>query len=99
MTATNQNFYMYAGDTKNLNISVTNDDGSPLDLTGCTITWVLKKNNSELVKTTTNGVIELEPSDTSDLYGIYPHECELTDQTGNVSTIFIGKVTIDKGII
>jgi outer membrane lipoprotein-sorting protein len=90
---------MYAGDTKNITISVTKDDGTPLDLTGCTITWVLKKNNSELVKTTTNGVIGLVASDTSDLNGIYPHECELTDQTGNVSTIFIGKVTIEKYII
>ncbi|MBT2725130.1 MULTISPECIES: hypothetical protein [unclassified Bacillus (in: firmicutes)] len=43
MTAINQNFSMFAGDSKNLIVNVTKDDGSTLDLNGTTVKWGLRK--------------------------------------------------------
>ncbi|MDR7237106.1 hypothetical protein J2Y02_001717 [Neobacillus drentensis] len=104
---TNQNFSMYAGDSKSIIIPVTKDDGSPLNLTGAAVKWGVRKRESS----TTNDIlkespaitvsgseitISLAPVDTETLTGSYYHECELTDQQGNVSTLFVGLVTITK---
>ncbi|MBT2729445.1 hypothetical protein J7E63_21365 [Bacillus sp. ISL-75] len=111
MTAINQNFSMFAGDSKNLIVTVTKDDGSFVDLNGTTVKWGLrKKENStinEVSKTTDDGItllgdeitIKLDPTDTLNLLGIYFQECELTDQLGNVSTIFTGGVKINRSVV
>jgi hypothetical protein len=102
VTAINQNFSMYAGDTKNLVITM------PEDLTGCTVKWGLRQRQYStenfISKTTSDGIsingteitIKLAPADTQALAGTYFHECEVTDQLGNVSTIFTGMGTISK---
>lgn len=105
MTMTNQNFTMYAGDTKNILIPVTNDRGAAVNLTGATYRWVLKKalqsstntlEKSDSVTNANNIEFNLAPSDTEGLLGNYYHECELTDQLGNVSTILTGTATFKK---
>ncbi|WP_078548636.1 hypothetical protein [Litchfieldia alkalitelluris] len=105
MTATNQSFTMIAGDTKNITVNVTNDSGTALNLSGATIKWVMKKRvtstENDLLKTDItivgDGVIQIKlvPIDTVSLRGTFYHECEVTDQYGNVSTIFTGNITIN----
>jgi hypothetical protein len=105
VTAINQNFMMYAGDSKNLVVTM------PEDLTGCTVKWGLRQRmystENLLSKTTNDGIsingteisIKLAPEDTQTLAGTYYHECEVTDQLNNVSTIFTGMVTISRSAI
>jgi hypothetical protein len=110
MTAVNQDFKIVAGDSKNITITITNDDGVGLNLLNATIKWVLKKSTKNtanvLLKTEIDGItitdsqngvmqIKLLPSDTLELGGsrLY-HECEVTDQSGNVSTVTSGIVSI-----
>jgi hypothetical protein len=102
VTAINQNFSMIAGDTKNLIIPM------PEDLTGCTVKWGLRQraySTENLInKSTNDGItvngteitIKLAPTDTQSLQGVLFHECEVTDQLGNVSTIFTGNATISR---
>jgi hypothetical protein len=107
MTINNQNFEMYSGDSKIINVIVTNTDGSSLDLTGATIKWGVIKNSSRIIyKDTTSGIainipmtlgrftITLNPSDTANISGIFAHEAEITDSVGDVSTVFTGVIKI-----
>lgn len=104
-----QNFDMVAGDTKKINITVT-DTGSAVDLTGASIKWALKRSvsasSTDVFKTTSSGIsitdathgkfqITLNPSDTLALKGTYYHESEVTDASGNVSTVCSGNVVIN----
>ncbi|MEH7093925.1 hypothetical protein [Neobacillus vireti] len=100
MTAVNQNFTMYQGDSKNLIVAVE----GVTDLIGVTLKWGLRKREydttnlvlkeNEITVSGTEIRIPLKPPDTETLLGTYYHECELTDQQGNVSTLFTGIVTI-----
>ena|SRR5437764_15345572 len=103
-------FSMYSGETKNINITINEQDGvTPVDLTGATITWHLKgslrsgnilvskdNNNGIIITDTANGKIrvQLSPADTSGLNGIYYHVCEITDLIGDHSVVLIGKITV-----
>ncbi len=66
MTIENQNFEMYAGDTKQVYISISDEDnGGQMDLTGVTIAWVLYDPNLDsvlLTKTTVSGIIIPSPT-------------------------------------
>ncbi len=108
MTATGQNLEMYKGDSKLLVITSTDDSNNPLDLSGCTLNYVIYRTTPSTIvvtKTTTSGIaitdptggifeITLYPADTEGLLGFYQHECELTDLSNNISTLFTGKVQI-----
>lgn len=94
-TMENQDFEMYAGDTAILNFSVSMAG----TLTGATIKWVM----STITKTIGSGItvtgdrtftVTLSPADTTSLAGSYPHEAEITDSSGNVSTVARGTATI-----
>lgn len=97
---------MYQGETKNLVVPITKEDGTALDLTGSTITWALRQrmqSTSNLIvksspsQITTNGntlTVQLIPSDTTTLKGAYYHECKMVDTQGNESELFNGNVTI-----
>lgn len=110
MTQKNQDFEMYAGDTKKINVTAT-ENGSPMDLTGATIKWGIVKNSVKVVsKDLTNGIsitnplggnftITLNPADTSTINGNYYHEAEVTDSVGNISTIMTGVIKILKSEI
>lgn len=107
----NQNFSMYSGETKSLPFTATNtEDGSPINLSGATIKWALKRalNTANAVyKDTTSGItvtdaangvftISLIPGDTQSLTGNYIHAAEVTDSSGNVSVVTVGTATITK---
>lgn len=105
MTATNQNFSMYSGNSKKIIITVTSPDGTALN-GSISAKWFLKEHDvSEgiiIQKTLGSGMalvngkleVTLTQADTDNLDGTYHQECELTDQFGNISTILVGTVTI-----
>jgi hypothetical protein len=103
MTMINQNFTLYAGNTKNIIIPVTGIE----DLMGATIKWGVRKKEysttNDLLKESPDIVtdkntitIKLKPPDTANLLGSYYHECEVVDQQKNVSTVFTGLMTINR---
>lgn len=110
MTAVNQNFTMFAGDTKELIISVTTPDGKTVNLTGATLKWALKAGggapvNALLKQSPSGGIVisdalggvfrvTLNPVDTRNLTGSFAHIGELTDSGGNLSTILTGTMTL-----
>lgn len=111
MTILNQDFKMYAGDSKLVTVTVTDENDTSLDITGVNIEWVVKRNVRSTIKnvykssqaggiTITNPLIgefqiKLDPADTVALSGIFYHEAELTDVQGSVSTLFTGNLTIE----
>src|SRR5574340_899717 len=109
MTTVNQDFSLWQCDDKTLSVSLT-ESGAALNITGCTIRWVLRKEAASgtalLTKTTasgitiTNGVaglcsIALADTDTDDIDpGVYYHEMSVVDTLGNVSTVLTGRCTV-----
>lgn len=105
MTTVNQNFNIYAGNTKKIIVTVKDDNDVALNLTNSSIKW----GYSDVLKTTSSGIslsnptggeftITLNPTDTQNKNGTFTHSCELTDAIGNVTTILIGSITIKKGM-
>ena len=108
MTIKNQNFSMYAGETKEIKATITKEDGTSLDLTGAKLVWSLRKGELSsvniLTKTTAGGsittagnvaTIKLSSVDTKELVGAdFFHELWAEDQTGNDSALFMGKAKI-----
>jgi hypothetical protein len=105
MTATKQNFSMFAGESKEIIVPVTKENNAELDITGSKIKWGF----SNILKTDTNGItlsnptkgeftITLNPIDTQSLEGIFYHGAVLTDALGNVTTVMTGKITINKSL-
>lgn len=112
MALTNQDFSLYAGDTRNIVVTVTNSDGTPANLTGATIKWVAARGKLVMISKDTidNGIvitdalngaytIRLNQSDSSDLAGNLTHESVVTDAFGNITTILTGKMSILPSII
>lgn len=111
MTALNQNFTMFSGDTKLVIIPVTKPDKSAADLNGASAKWILQdedgvtnvlsKQSPETIAIVNSNEIQIKllPNDTKDLIGTFYHECEITDQAGNVSTVSTGFITIVKSAV
>lgn len=114
MTKENQNFTMWSGDDKTLEVTVVDENGSVQDITGMTIDWHLarKVTTSALVQKATGGSgivisdgsagvfqITLSAADTDDLSGKYYHEAQVTDSSGNISTVTVGTITINRDLI
>ena len=53
MTSENQDFEMYAGESKVITVTVKDGTGEALNLTGATIEWVAKANEDEVNATIT----------------------------------------------
>ena len=104
---------MVQGDTVALDFSIVDDDDDPVNLTGATVRWQLSRRErlEPIVQkisgsgiTVTDAVgglftVDLAPSDTEDLYGTYYHEAEVTDASGNISTVRTGEIVINRGLI
>jgi hypothetical protein len=110
MTIEDQNFTMYAGDTKNLYISISDEDnGGQMDLTGTTIVWVLYDPNLDtilLTKTTASGIsIPAPETDGICIVSLLPVDTELlrpanwyiheTEVTDAIGNV----VTVTKGFV
>lgn len=110
MTATGQNFTIYQGDDKIVYFTTYDENDALLNINNCSLNWILYKRYPEnivLTKTTASGItitnavggifyVRLVPADTENLLGEYNHECELTDASGYISTIAVGKVDVYK---
>ncbi|CAN7360916.1 hypothetical protein [Paenibacillus sp. LjRoot56] len=101
MTVSNQNFTMYAGDSKN--IAVKNLSGISYD--GASIVWTLSINGGQVLsKSTSSGItisgdtftVVLNSSDTTNLSGEYMQKAKVTDIFGKVSTSMTGTITFKK---
>jgi len=112
MTKIAQNFEMWAGDTKDLTVTITGSDSSGYSLTGASVTWLLEESpgSGSLVRKHISGsvsgsgisisasimTVSIAASDTEGLAGTYYHEAEATDAAGNVATLFVGSAKINK---
>jgi hypothetical protein len=96
----NQDFDMYAGESKTVFIAITNSDGSAFNPVGATMEWWMAKTNHSaktIAKTLSSGLalstggvnILLESDDTYDLKPeIYYHELKITMPSGlSVATV------------
>lgn len=109
-----QNYEMVSGDTKLLIVTVTDDNGEVVDVSGASVTYVIADRETRVTKTTDSGItigpdpdtpeqvavlVTLAPADTEALAGLYGHEMQVTDTQGNVSTVLGGQVGIARDII
>lgn len=113
MTAENQRARMYSGDSQTVKITVTDDDGNPVDLSGSQeLTFaVARYGTTEVTKTLSGGgitvtgsdnnvaTIQLDASETADLEGEFDIELQQTDGGGNVATLTRGVLTIEADLI
>lgn len=104
------NFSMFAGDDKTLQVTVTDEDGDPVNLTAASIKWQCARSlgkASAISKTATSGggititgaatgdfEVTLDDTDTEDLAGTYQHEAEVTFSDGTISTVLSGTMKV-----
>jgi hypothetical protein len=103
---------MFAGDTKILEITVTDDSNAVINITGVLIRWQLSKTVKDpplVSKAVGSGItivngpagrfdVLINPADTLALIGSHYHEVEI-DDSGVISTVLTGKVTITEALI
>lgn len=110
MTMTAQNYTIYAGDTVELLVAVTDSiTGLAKNITGATIKWVLYNERTQAAvvnKTTSSGIAITDAA--GGLYTVtvsaletatltpeaFYHESEVTDSSGRVSTVFTGHIVV-----
>lgn len=113
MTKKTQDIELWAGDTLTLGVTITNEAGAAVNLTGATLRYAIAPSHNHTTKsvskTTGSGVthtdaangvaqIALLPADTAGLKGVYVHELEVEDSAGKKSTAFVGRVTINPAL-
>lgn len=102
-----QDISFYAGDSRQLVVTVSDPAGTVENLTGAFLRYVLIQGQSiVLTKTTLNGgiaitaaangqfTVYLAAADTAGLLGAYQHEIRMIDTAGNSSIILTGTVTV-----
>lgn len=105
MTIENQDFTIYSGESRDVKMPIVREDGVALNLAGASFVWVFKrtpqspenivfKNGNTI--SAGNFITRLESTDTAGLSGRYYHECKVTDQNGNISTVFTGTVNVKR---
>jgi hypothetical protein len=91
----NQNFEMYAGDTLDITVTLTDAGGAPLDLTGLTLWWGMADVVRQVDETL---VIHLIPADTEALIGAQRHQLRAIDVNGRVETLLTGVARITESV-
>jgi hypothetical protein len=100
----------YAGNTKDLQFTIVDEDNDAYDLTGCEINFALYDDDYEVAfrKSSSNGSGEIEvtdaddgiclvhciPTDTEHLQGQYRHQLQIVDSSGYVEIVSTGTVLI-----
>lgn len=93
-----QDFSIYEGNTKIVEIEISSDDGQSLE--GASVKWVC--GTIEKSGTVSEDVFSfrIEPDDTIGKAGSrFIHEAQVTDTQGNVSTILRGVMIVKRTII
>jgi hypothetical protein len=113
MSAVDQDFSLYRGESRILFVDLNLDDGTDLDLTGATLEWCVGKSASTLAadavirKASGSGIsivesginIQLQSDDTADLVpGYYAHELKIFSADGSVSTACVGTMVLKHSI-
>lgn len=114
MTDKNQNFEIWAGNSVQLNIGITNSaTGAGMDLpSASSVIWHLiadveTTTPAILTKSTGGSGITVSGSvasvvvgqgETDNLAGTYTHQCRVTDTSGSTVTVTVGTVTINRSI-
>jgi len=110
MTATKQDFTVYRGETKTLQVTVKDAAGAAFDLTGApAVTWrlgPLAGGAATLTKSLGSGVtivgatsgrfdVAVSAADSAAIAaGHYLHQAVVTDAAGDVETVTVGTVTV-----
>jgi len=96
-------FSFYSGDSPTLNFTVRDEDGVLLDLGSSTIVWaareygkvntnvaVLEYSTADNITVTGTGTckVEIDGTDTTNLFGKYEHSLNITDGSGDIFTPF-----------
>jgi hypothetical protein len=95
MAQVNQNFEMYAGDTMDITVTLTDALGAPLDIAGLTLWWGMADIVKQVDETL---VIHLVPEDTEALTGAQRHQLRAIDPSGRVETLLTGVVRITESV-
>ncbi|MDP2621465.1 MAG: hypothetical protein Q8P46_15060 [Hyphomicrobiales bacterium] len=114
MAQQQQNFVMFAGDTKTLRVTVRDNEDNAVDLTSASIKWECGRSYgkaSTISKATggsgititdaTGGEFEvlLDADDTEDQAGVFYHEAEVTFSDDTISTVLSGTMTVQRVLI
>jgi len=113
MSFTEGTLIITAGDTVWIEVEVRDRDGTLLDLSTIpTIKFALKlfgrvnidpsvtKDKGDMTILSLGNIrVILDPADTIDLYGKFDLELELTDSVGDVSTVVVREMIIERTII
>ena len=112
MTKLSQNVEMWAGDYRDLIVTITRSDNAAYSLAGASVTWILEyaPGSGSLVRkfgegataasgmtiSTSTLTISLSPADTQSLEGTFYHEAEAKDSASRVATLLVGSLKINK---
>lgn len=104
--------HFYAGNTKTIQVTIYNLNGTRKELTGAELTYVIVTDAGLIVvaKSSANGIGEIEvsdpangiaivkliPADTTSLAGTYRHQMNVVDSGGVEETVMVGKVSISR---
>lgn len=108
MARINQDFTLYAGEDKQINFTITDEDGVAVDLTGSSAVWVLARiaSTPDLVITKRSTVptqidytnntyhVYLNYEETDLLHGKYKHELRMINSDMQESVLATGEVRI-----
>lgn len=103
MTEINQDFEMFSGDSRTLEITVRDSSGDVVDITGYSFKWEMS-NGTSVTPTLIDGPtgrfdVPIAPANTSGVSGAFTHESQITSGAGAVSTIFTGAMTVKQDLI
>lgn len=108
-------FSIYVGDSRSLIITVQDQNGVAVNITGATFKWVIVNQAGSTIRLKDNGTIggisitnaingqctiSIAAADTQSLPpGSYSHEARMIDSASNSSVIFKGTITVNQANI
>lgn len=102
-------FEMYSGDSRIIDVAITDEAGTPVDVSTATaISYIFYKSGETLfTKTLSAGItvatstvtVTIDPEDTEDLAGDVIHEMQITTAGGGIYTVLQGTVKIIRDYI